>query len=124
SNLLIVEPGHVTTNGVPTGIGMFGTIKPLTIDDAEALLRAQYVQLTDAVVQGNAEIAANGKRRRVNLFGVSPDMPQVLHLNVATGSFLPHDDQHAPRAFAVLGALAKEELFGAENPLGSRIEIG
>ena len=124
SNLIIVEPGHITTAGVPSPVGIFATVRPLTIDDAEAPLHAPYVLMTDAVVAGNAEIAANGKRRRVNLFGIGSDMPQVLHLNVGMGSFLPHDDQHAPRAFAVLGSLAKEELFGDANPLGSRIEVG
>src|SRR5437763_16532134 len=57
-NLIIVQPGHIMTGGVPSPVGVFGTIKPLTIDDAEALLRVPHVQLTDAVVQGNAEIAA------------------------------------------------------------------
>lgn len=124
SNLIVVEPGHIITSGIPAPIGIFATVRPLTIDDAEALRHAPYVLMTDAVVQGNAEIAANGKRRRVNLFGVSPDMPVVLHLNVGMGSFLPRDDQHAPRALAVLGSQAREELFGDANPLGSRIDVG
>ncbi|MGH9492716.1 MAG: ABC transporter permease, partial [Terriglobales bacterium] len=47
-----------------------------------------------------------------------------LHMSVRTGSFLPHDDPRAPRPLVVLGARAKEELFGDSNPLGSRIEIG
>lgn len=125
TNLIVVGPGRVTTSGIPgSSIGIFGTVRPLTIDDAEALRAAPYVQVTNPAVQGNVEIAANGKRRRVNLFGAGPDMPRALHMSVRTGSFLPHDDPSAPRALAVLGARAKEELFGDSNPLGSRIEVG
>src|SRR5262249_30819003 len=125
TNLIIVGPGKVTTKGVPgASIGMFGTVRPLTIEDAEALRAVPYVEVTNPTVQGNAEIAYAGKHRRVNLFGVGPDMPRALHMNVRMGSFFPHDDPRAARPLAVLGARAKEELFGDENPLGSRIEIG
>ncbi len=125
TNLIVVSPGRVTTAGIPGGsLGMFATVRPLTIEDAEALQRAPYVQMTDAVVQGNAEIAYAGRRRRVNLFGVSPTMPQVLHMRVSSGSFLPQEEARAARALAVLGLRAKQELFGDSNPLGSHIEIG
>ena len=124
TNLLIVQPGHITTAGMPSPIGIFATVRPLTIADADALLHAPYVQVTNPVVTGNAEIGANRRRRRVTLHGVGPDMPRAIHVNVRMGSFLPRDDAAAPRALAVLGSRAKEELFGAANPLGSRIEVG
>jgi len=124
TNLIVVEPGHIFTAGVPSPVGIFGIVRPLTIEDTEALRHAPNVELTNPVVQGNAEIAAGGKRRRVNVFGVGPDMPAVLRMNVRMGGFLPHDDPRAARPLAVLGARAKQELFGAANPLGSRIEVG
>ncbi|MGH9492335.1 MAG: ABC transporter permease, partial [Terriglobales bacterium] len=81
TNLIIVGPGRVTTTGIPgASIGIFGTVRPLTIEDAQALRAAPYVQVTNPTVQGNVEIAAGGKRRRVNLFGVGPDMPRALHM--------------------------------------------
>jgi putative ABC transport system permease protein len=39
------------------------------------------------------------------------------------GSFLP-PDADAPRAYAVLGAKVRDELFGADSPLGQRIRVG
>jgi putative ABC transport system permease protein len=125
TNLIVVGPGRVTTKGIPgASIGVFGTVRPLTIEDAQALRAAPYVQITNPTVQGNVEIAANGKRRRVNLFGVGPDFPRALHTSVRSGSFLPQDDPRAARPLVVLGARAKEELFGDSNPLGAHIEIG
>jgi putative ABC transport system permease protein len=112
----------VTTAGA--SIGVFGSVRPLTIDDALAVRRAPYVLTTNPTTDGNAEISANGKHRRVTVYGMSPEWPAVGHMNVRTGSFLPRDDPHAPRPLAVLGSKAKQELFGAANPLGQRLDIG
>ena len=122
TNLIIVTPGRVQTAGM--SLGIFGTVRPLTIDDAVAVRRAPYVQVTNPSIDGNAEIAANGKRRRITVYGMSPDWLQVAHMSIRIGSFLPREDLHSPRALAVLGSKAKQELFGASNPLGKRVEIG
>jgi len=45
-------------------------------------------------------------------------------MKVRTGSFLPPDEATSARAFAVLGAKLKEELFGGNNALGARVRIG
>jgi len=123
TNLIVVQPGRVTTAGVPL-IGAFGTVRPLTIEDAEAARRAPYVQITNPVVEGNAEIAANGRRRRVRVYGAGPNTPRVLRMQVRMGTFLPHEDPRTARPLAVLGSRAKEELFGTGSPLGSRLVVG
>ena len=122
TNLIIVTPGVVTTAG--TSIGMFGTVRPLTIDDAIAVRRAPHVLKTNPATDGNAEIVANGKRRRITVYGMTPEWPEVGHMRVRIGTFLPRDDLHAPRPLAVLGSRAKTELFGASNPLGKQVVIG
>ena len=40
------------------------------------------------------------------------------------GRFLPPDDPESARAFAVLGAKLRAELFGNRNPLGEYVRIG
>ena len=122
TNLIIVQPGKVSTAGA--SIGVFGTVRPLTIDDAIAVRRVRHVLKTNAATDGNAEVSANGRHRRVTVYGMTADWPEVGHMRVKTGSFLPRDDLHAPRPLAVLGSRAKQELFGASNPLGKQIEIG
>ena len=123
TNLIIVMPGKVTTAGM--SIGVFGTVRPITIDDAIAARRAPHVLLTNASTDGNAEVSTGGKRRRLTVYGVTPDWPEVLHVRVRAGTFFPHsEDIHAPRPLAILGSKAKQELFGNTNPLGKRIDIG
>ena len=122
SNVIVVLPGRVQTAGMT--IGVFGTVRPLTIDDAIAARRAPYVLLTNPTTDGNAEIRYAGRRRRVIVYGFSPDWAKIWHFKMAEGSFLPYDDPNAPRPLAVLGATAKAELFGSENPIGKRLQIG
>lgn len=121
TNLIIVFPGKVNTGGF--SIGVFGTVRPLTIEDAVAVRRVPQVLVTNPTTDGNAEVRYAGRRRRVIVYGFSPDWMRLGFSEMSAGSFLPHDDLHAPRPLAVLGSKAKAELFGAENPLGKRIEI-
>jgi putative ABC transport system permease protein len=122
TNLVTVTPGRVTTRGM--SLGAVNTVRPLSIEDAVALRRARHVQLTDPIVQGNAEIEHAGRGRRVTLYGTGPDFARVLSMRVASGQFLPSDDPREARPFAVLGAKTARELFGAENPLGARVRVG
>ncbi len=122
TNLVTVTPGRITTHGA--SLGAVNTVRPLSIDDALALARVRYVQVSDPMVQGNAEVVYAGKSRRVTLYGVGPDFSRALSMRVASGEFLPHDDPRAPRALVVLGAKVARELFGGENPLGARLRIG
>jgi len=122
TNVIAVTPGRISTHGA--SLGAVNTVRPLAIEDAIALRRAPHVQVTDPIVQGNAEIDHAGKGRRVTLYGTGADFVRALSMRVASGEFLPHDDPRAARALAVLGSKVASELFGAENPLGARIRVG
>jgi putative ABC transport system permease protein len=122
TNFININPGKVTTQGM--SVGVFGSVRPLSLDDAEALRRVPQVLLTNAGVVGNAEVSTQGRARRVTVFGSGPDFPAAFKMELALGQWLPHEEPGQARAFAVLGPKVRQELFGAANPLGSRIEIG
>ena len=122
TNLIIVTPGKVATAGL--SIGIFGTVRPLTIDDAVAARRVPHIIATNPTTDGNAEVSANGRRRRVNVYGMTADWMRITNLTMRTGTFLPRDDIHAPRPLVVLGSKTKEELFGTANPLGRQVHVG
>ena len=121
THLIEINPGKTTTHGTP--VGTIATVRPLSLDDAEALKGLSQVRDVVPVVQGNAEAEYQGKRRRTMIYGVGPQMPSVFRLDVASGRFLPADNPRAPRAFAVLGSKVRNELFGSVNPLGEHIRI-
>src|SRR5438128_10708423 len=58
TNLIIVFPGKVQTGGA--SIGIFGTVRPLTIEDAVAARRAPHVLMTNPTTDGNAEVRYAG----------------------------------------------------------------
>lgn len=122
TNLIGINPGRALTHG--TSVGIFGSVRPLTLEDAEALRRVPAVRMSVPMVQGNAEVKGNGRSRRSTVYGVGPDLPAAFHMEVAVGRFLPRDEPRAARAFVVLGAKVRRELFGTANPLGRRILVG
>ncbi len=122
TRLVSINPGKTTTSGA--NVGGFGTERPLSIEDSEALKRLPFAQAVVPLVQGNAEVEADNRRRRATIYGAGSQWPQAYSMRVKSGRFLPDDDPVAPRAYAVLGSKMRQELFGERNPLGQRITIG
>ena len=122
TNIVSVTPGTAQTMG--GSIGVFGTVRPLTIDDAEALRRVPYATASVPVVQGNAEVEGNGRKRRVTVYGTGHEFADAFRFEVASGSYLPPDDPRAPRSFAVLGSKMAREIFGDANALGENVRVG
>ncbi len=122
TNLIAINPGKVTTHGVSGAV--VGTVRPLSIEDAGALARLPGVLASMPVVQGNAEVEAERRRRRTTVFGVGPEVEDVWQIHVAAGRFLPDDPPRTARAYAVLGSRMRDELFGSGPFLGRRVRIG
>jgi putative ABC transport system permease protein len=122
TNIVSVTPGKTQTMG--GSIGSLGNVRPLTVDDAEALRRAPYIESANAMMQGNAEVEALGRKRRTTIYGVSPAFAEAFRFEVAQGDFLPQDDPRAPRSLAVLGSKMNAELFRGEAALGQTIRVG
>lgn len=122
TNIVTVTPGKTTARG--TSVGSIGSSRLLTVDDALALGQSRYALYTNAGVMGNAEVRAQGRSRRVTVYGEGPDFSRAFNMGVAVGQFLPPDDPRSPRAFAVLGAKVRTELFGNASPLGAILQVG
>lgn len=123
TNIVSISPGKVKTSGpAPTGIPT--SVRPLTLDDARALAHLPYVNAMTATVWGNSEVGANGRLRRTTVNGVGADMTKVYNVKIKIGQFLPAEELENARAFVVLGAKLKTELFGGANPLGARVRVG
>lgn len=121
TNLLNISPGHAMTGGMGR---LLNTVRPLTLADAEAINRLPQIRATAPNVSGLARIGAGNRSRNAMVLASSPDALEIWKMSIATGSFLPRDDIHAARAFAVLGSRLKHELFGNASALGQWIRIG
>jgi len=122
TNIITIQPGKSQTHG--GNVGIFGTIKPLTLEDADALQRVPFIEFVNPTVQGNAEVRADGKSRRSFVYGAGPDFPRAFKMKVQMGNFLPDDESTHARNFVVLGQKLRKELFSNLNPLGEYVRIG
>ena len=123
TNIVNITPGKVKTSGpAPTGIP--SSVRPLTLDDTAQIARLPNVTGVSPTVWGNTEVGGNGRLRRSMVNGVGADMLEVYRMRVRSGQFLPPDALENARAFVVLGAKLKTELFGSDNPLGQRVRLG
>ncbi len=122
TNLIGITPGKTTTVGVSGAL--VSNVRPMTLDDAEAMRRIRHITAVTAVVQGNAVVEYGKRTRRTTIIGTGSDAAEVWQFYPAVGRFLPPDDPRAARPFVVLGAKMKRELFGTANPLGERLRIG
>ncbi|MFT5503959.1 MAG: putative ABC transport system permease protein [Gammaproteobacteria bacterium] len=75
-------------------MGVFGSEKPLTIQDVEALKRQSYTKSVVGLIQGegNAEVEGNQRLHRTTIYGTSTNFPQTFKMPVELGRFLPDDD--------------------------------
>lgn len=124
SNLVIVLPGRSETRGFNPANLVTSTPRYLTLDDASALLRINGVQRISPVVIGTTEINAAGKLREAMMVGTNDDFIRVRQLKLGLGRFLSKDEAGRDSAEVVLGAVIRQEIFGAENPLGKTVRIG
>jgi len=122
THLISIAPGKTSTIGL--SMGVFGTVRPLSLDDSEALRRLPQIVGVAPVIRGNARVEAGQRNRRTEVLGVGPDTSAVWGIDVAAGHSLPRDDPRAARPFAILGAELRQELFGSASPLGQIVRIG
>jgi putative ABC transport system permease protein len=122
THLIAISPGKASTFGMSGAI--VNNVRPLSLDDAEALHRLPRIQAVVPFVQGNAAVEYGKRTRRTMIFGVGSDVPRVWQMKPSLGRFLPRDDPRHARPFVVLGSKVRSELFANENPLGERIRIG
>jgi putative ABC transport system permease protein len=122
TNVVGIHPGKTKTGGATTGLP--SSARPLSLEDAEAMRRLPNVVAVTPSVFGNAEVGGNGRLRRVSVYGVGPEMLTVFKGRLLSGQFLPDEEAGAARAQVVLGPKLKNELFGSENALGTRVRIG
>lgn len=121
TTIISIKPGKTQTHGA--SVGVFGNVRPLTLDDAQALRRTNAAEAVVPVVVGNAEVKASNRTRRVTVYGANSEMPLAFRMQVKSGRFLPEEDVRTARNFVVLGSKVRHELFGQDNPLGAHLYI-
>ncbi|HLH78085.1 MAG TPA: ABC transporter permease [Candidatus Binataceae bacterium] len=122
TNLLIVLPGAVTSNGVRAG---FGSSSTLTVEDADAIAkRDSAVASVSYLDRQLAQVTYGNQNWTTNVQGVTPNYFSIINWPIVAGR--PFDQREATRAarVCVLGQTVVKNLFGSfDNPVGATIRI-
>jgi putative ABC transport system permease protein len=122
TNIISVQPGKTQTQG--GNVGIFGSVRPVTLEDADALRRLPYVEYVIPGLVGNAEVRYEGRTRRTMVLGEGRDFGKAFTMKVQSGGFWTDEDNEQARAQAVIGSKIRQELFSGMNPLGQYLRIG
>ncbi len=122
SNLIIVRPGAQRSAGVSAG---FGSAQTMTIEDANAIKsQAQSIKAVAPEISRRYQIAAKSNNTNTDVVGTIADYLIAHNVKIASGSFFTDQQQKSSAKVAVLGATAKEDLFGTDmDPIGQTIRI-
>ena len=121
SNLIIVLPGSVSTNGVRLGSG---GVASLTVDDAKAIeAECPSVALAAPTVHGGVQVVYGNTNWATNAQGVTPDYMTIRDYTMLYGESFTDQDVDAAAKVAVLGETVAENLFGDGDPTGQVVII-
>ena len=120
-NLIWIEAGSRNVNGVRSGShGMTS----LNMEDVEAI--ASQIPLIKSVspnVDGTVGIIAGDKNWTTHYRGVTPEYFDIKRWPVVDGApFTDSDVLHSANV-VLLGQTAREQLFGADDPVGRHVRI-
>ncbi len=122
TNIISVQPGKTQTHG--GNVGIFGSVRPITLEDADALRHLPYVEYVIPSIAGSAEVRANGRTRSTMVLGEGRDFSKAFTMKVQSGGFWTDEDNEQARAQVVIGAKIQQELFAGGNPLGNYLRVG
>ncbi len=120
-NFVWIEAGGRAVNGVRTGPR--GT-KTLTLGDAFAI--KNQVPLIKAVspnVDSSTQIVDGNQNWFTSFRGVSPEYFDIKRWTIDQGAPFTQDDVDHAAAVCVIGRTVRDQLFGAEDPVGKVIRV-
>ncbi len=116
SNLIIVLPGSLSSNGVRLGSGAVAT---LTEDDAKAIAaECPSVSAVAPSVRGGVQVVYGSNNWATTVQGVTPDYMTIRDYTMLSGLFFTDQDVDAAAKVAVLGETVVQNLFGNNDPTG------
>jgi putative ABC transport system permease protein len=116
SNLIIVLPGSISSNGVRLGSGAVAT---LTEDDAKAIAsECPSVEAVAPSVRGGVQVVYGNSNWATTVQGVTPDFMTIRDYTMLSGQFFTDQDVDAAAKVAVLGETVVQNLFGNNDPTG------
>jgi putative ABC transport system permease protein len=120
SNLIVVQPGSVTTTGARGGLGTASTLTPA---DGLAIAGLPGVASVSPMVTLRTQVVAGENNWQTSIAGAAPTYTYIRSWPIATGRLFSQSEVDSTAKVAVLGQTVVQQLFGNANPIGSTIVI-
>jgi putative ABC transport system permease protein len=121
TNIVIVLPGSATVGAARLGQGAMTT---LDADDAEALRQVPGVAAVSPGVNTRAQVVAADGNWSTQIQGAGDELAAIRSWSLETGSFFSAADVTRAAKVAVLGAVVRDQVFGAgTDPTGEIVRI-
>ncbi len=120
-NFVWVEAGGRAVNGVRTGT--HGT-KSLTLADATAIrTQIPLIKSVSPNVDGQIQIVYANQNWYTHYRGVSPEFFDIKRWYAEEGALFTEDDVERAADVCAIGTTVRDQLFGAESPIGKVIRV-
>lgn len=114
------ESGQGNQSSQRSWVSRFG----LTYQDLEVLKESMpEAEVIVPLKQVGGEISRGAFRKSSQVFGTTPEFPDVSNIKVARGRYLAREDIDNQSLVAVIGQEVAKELFPFDDPLGNTLRI-
>lgn len=96
----------------------------LRIEDVQSFEDAENIRSMSPVGETRAVVNAGNETRRINVYGILPDYADIRNRTVSSGRWISERDVETSAPVAVLGWNLKHQLFGGEEAIGQKINLG
>ena len=124
SNLILVTPGTQRGPGFQVSTGR-GSARALTQKDSDAIMAEVITaKAVASEVSNRYQVTSKGKNTNTSVIGTVPTYPEVRNVEIDSGSFITNQHIRGLSKVAVLGPVARDDLFGeGADAIGQTIRI-
>lgn len=120
-NFVWIEAGGRAVNGVRTGTHATPT---LTLGDAVAIKnQVPLIKSVSPNVDASVQMVYGNQNWYASYRGVAPEYFEIKRWYVDQGAFFAQDDVESAADVCVIGRTVRDQLFGAEDPIGKVIRV-
>lgn len=122
SNLVFVQPGSTTAQGMRSGLGGANT---LTLEDAREIeAQVPNIQSVAPYQSLGQRVVVKGQNTFARILGITPQYQEAFNLVAAEGELISEQQYQTALPIALLGSRVKEWLFPEDDAIDETIRIG
>ena len=95
----------------------------LRIEDTAAFEESDNITAMSPVGETRAVVSTDRLMRRINVYGIMQDYPDIRNRKVSKGRWISEHDVQTNAPVTVIGYSLNRRLFGGEEPLGKQINL-